>query len=456
MKKSQSRRRLLRKSLLVLVVAVMSALSSCKQESSDVSSLLSTVPSSSGMVVGVNLKSVLEKSGCVVDGSSIKAGKEVQEWLDGLSSPGANAEMLRLFLNGDSGIDPQGMVIFTDAYNSYATAMIADTDKFISFVEKQTGGQFSEAEGGVKVCNNVAINGAQMWLCWSSVTTIDAKAIKNYATLSENQSFLTKNVSEPIAEMKTDIAGWADISTLAKNMLSMGEMAQLNLAVGALFQDPASVAVTIDCGKGKMEGHLCVLNDKGDNAKFLLPTKKVDVDLVKGIGGTADILVAGCITKDFTKKVERMLSSFGGNLFSEYTKAIAQIDGTVGVACGVRDNGKIPVNGFAQTDGDPGADVMNFLSQFGSTKKDGDMVRFSEGTVSGALDVENTAAAMKGAWLAAASSMAANDDSGLKTIEGKLVPDDGGLRLDVTVTAKDNSKNILLTVLKDFSKRSAY
>lgn len=453
---TQTRGRLLSRSLLVLVIAVVSALTSCKQESSDVSSLLATVPSSSGMVVGFNLKSVLDKAGCKVDGSSIKAGKEVQAWLDGLTSPGANAELLRLFLNGDSGIDPQGMVFFMDAYNSYATAMLADTDKFIAFVEKQTGGSFAEAEGGVKVCNNIAINGAQMWICPSSATTIDAKAVKNYATLSQNQSFLSKNVSEPISSMSTDVAGWADVSTLAKTALSMGEMAQLNLAVGALFENPASVAFTVDCEKGKMVSHLSVLNDKGSNAKFLLPTKKIDVDLVKGIGGMADVIVAGCITKDFTKKVERMLSSFGGNLFSEYTKAFSQIDGTVGVACGVKEGGKTPVNGFAQTDGDPGADVMNFLSQFGSTRKDGNMVRFNDGTVSGSLDVEKTAAEMKGAWIAAAYSMSESDESGLKTVEGRLVPDGGGLRLDVTLTAKDTSKNILLTILKDFGNRSAH
>ncbi|MDE6792623.1 MAG: hypothetical protein K2J48_06025, partial [Muribaculaceae bacterium] len=50
------------KAMLCLIAVVLTTLTSCKKESSDVSSLLATVPSSAGAVIGVNLKTVLEKA----------------------------------------------------------------------------------------------------------------------------------------------------------------------------------------------------------------------------------------------------------------------------------------------------------------------------------------------------------------------------------------------------------
>lgn len=439
------------KSLLCLIAVVLTTFTSCKQESSDVSSLLATVPSSAGAVVGVNLKTVLEKADCEVNGSSIKAGKELENWLATIKQPGSKGEMLRVFLNSDSGVDPQGMVVFIDAYSTYATAMLADTDKFISFVEEQTGGKFSEAEGGVKVCGNIAIYGAQMWIS-SNSATIDAKAVKNYASLSENQNFLTKNVSKPVVEMESDIVAWGDISTLAKSFLSFGEMAQYNVVIGALFDNPVSLALSVNFEKGKLNSKIKVLNDKGETAKFLLPTKKIDANVVKGLGGTADMVVAANISKDFTKKVEKMLSSFGGGMFDAYLKPLSCVDGTIAVEAGVRENGETPLNGIVQTDGNPTPEVMNFLSQFGSTKKEGNSVMFSKGKVSGDLNVEEMASSLKGAWLGGQYSLSANSKN-YKSAAMLLIPDGGGLRLEIQVDGKDSSKNILLSVLKDFSSR---
>ncbi|MDE5975903.1 MAG: DUF4836 family protein [Muribaculaceae bacterium] len=443
-----------RLALLCLLAALIPALNSCKQEPSDVSSLLATVPSSSGMVVGINLKSVLEKAGCEVDGSSIKAGKEVKEWLGKLPADAKNAETLRLFLNGDSGIDPLGAVFFSDAYNVYATAMLADTDKFISFVEKQSGSKFADEDGSVKVCGNVAVLGAQMWLC-TSATYIDAKAVKNYATLSESQNFMSKDVSAPLAEMKTDVVGWADINTIMKNNLPFGQMAQVNLIMGALYDNPASLAFSLDFKKGNMEAQTVVLNDKGDKAKFLLPTKKIDTGLVKGLGGNADLVVAACVTKDLVKKVEKMLSSLGGGMFSNEIKALGSLDGTVAVAQGIPQDGKEGTNGVAVTDGNPSLDLMNILSRFGQTRKDGNNVFFSEGTMAGPLNVETIAGEMDGAWLGVAfgaDKVGSRQPQGIKDVVLIFRPDGNGLTLNVKVNAKDDSKNILLQIVKDLAE----
>ncbi|MDE6228112.1 MAG: DUF4836 family protein [Muribaculaceae bacterium] len=439
------------KGLFCALVALCALLPSCnKKEPSDVSSLLSTVPSSAGVVVGIDLRSVLEKAGCKVDGSDITPGKEVEEWLAGNNTNGPKGEMLRMFLNGESGIDPEGAVLFVDAYNFYATAMLADTGKFISFVEEKSGNKFSEAEGGVKVCGNVAVNGAQMWMA-PNASGIDPRAIKNYSSLSEGQNFLSKNVSAPIASMEKDIVAWGETGTLAKYYLSFGDLATFNLIVGALFDNPTSLAMSVDFQEGKAMGELKVLNDKGNTAKFLLPTKKIDVDLVKGLGGQADVVVAGNITKDFSKKVEKMLSSFGGGMFDNYIKPLSQIDGTVAVELGVRQNGELPINGVVQTDGDPNPDVMNFIAQFGTTRKDGNSVRFSKGEMNGNLKVEDEASEMKGAWLGIAYSTGSDSKWNLSSLNCSLVPEDGGLRLDATGNFKDASKSSLLSLIQDFA-----
>lgn len=417
--------------LLSLIVALVGGLTSCTQQPTDVTSLLSTVPSSSGLVVGLNLKSILDKTGGKVEGN--------------------NTEMLRVLLNGDSGIDPVGLVVFQDAYNIYATAMLADTDKFISFVEDQTGSQFAEAEGGVRICGQVAINGAQMWYCYSSLNGIDARAIKNYASLSENQSFLSKDVSAPIAEMKTDIAGWADINTLSKKIFSFKELATLNIAVGALFEDPASVAFTINSEKNTVDGKVSVLNNKGKNAKFLLPTKKIDTDLVKGLGGTANFVGGVSLTGDLTKKVEKMLNSFGGGLFDEYVKLLAPLDGTVAVAAGTANGEDTPLNGVAQVKGEQVADLMNFLSRYGATKKEEKLISFSKGTVEGDVKVEEAAAFLKGAWLGGVYHIE-DSKEGYRTLAVALAPEDGGLRTEVKVTGTDPAKNLLIPIIADMTE----
>lgn len=439
------------KGLFCVLVALCVLLPSCnKREPSDVSSLLATVPSSAGAVVGIDLRSILEKAGCKINGSDITPGKEVEQWLAGYNTGGTKGEILRMFLNGESGIDPEGAVIFLDAYNLYVTAMLADTGKFISFVEEKSGNKFSEAEGGVKVCGNVAVNGAQMWIA-PNASGIDPRAIKNYSTLSEGQNFLSKNVSQPLAAMATDIVAWGETGTIAKRFLSFGDLATFNLAVGALFDNPASLALSVDFKKGEVDGVLKVLNDKGNTAKFLLPTKKVDTDLVKSLGGQADVVVAANISKDFSKKVEKMLSSFGGGMFDNYIKPLSQIDGTVAVEFGVRKDGETPANGVVQTDGDPNPDVMNFIAQFGTTRKEGNSVRFSKGEVTGSLNVEEEASRMKGAWFGVAYSAEGSQKWNFSSLNSLLIPDDGGLRLEVTGHFKDGSKNSLLSLLNDFA-----
>ena len=65
--------------MLCLLIAALPALQSCdNKKSADVSDLLSTVPSSAATVIGLDLRTMLEKAGCKVEGSTITPGKEVE------------------------------------------------------------------------------------------------------------------------------------------------------------------------------------------------------------------------------------------------------------------------------------------------------------------------------------------------------------------------------------------
>ena len=123
--------------LLCLMVAFAPLTSCQKEKTANVEDLLSTVPSSAGMVVGFNLSSLLEKAGCKIDGSSVTPGKEIKESLDAAPA-GKQNDLIKALLSGETGIDPVGAILFTDAYNTYFTAAIADTEKYSDFIVKQT------------------------------------------------------------------------------------------------------------------------------------------------------------------------------------------------------------------------------------------------------------------------------------------------------------------------------
>lgn len=442
--------------MVCMLAMMLPVFNSCNKESADAGDLLSTVPSSAGLVVGVNVKSVLEKSGCKVDGSDITPGQEVSAWIDRQKDVKDSARRaLKLFLDGESGIDPTAAIYFTDAYNSYLTAGIADTGKFESFIVDQTGMNLEDAENGVRTCGNIAIKDAQVWICVSSNNTIDAKAVANYATLGANQSFMQNGFSPNIATMTSDIVGWGDIKAIAKQGLPIGDFSTMNLVAGMLFENASAISFNLDFDKGKCGGSLTVMNLDGEPAKYLLPSSKIDLTTVKSVGANAQFVAAMTITKDFTKKIEKIGSSLGGNMFGSFIDALKPIDGTVAVACGDLKNPESSLCGVVTTDGEASRDFMSMLSGFGETKKDGKLVRVTKGTVSGPLDVAKAADMLKGSIFGVVMNMQ-NAEVGagsvLKTMAFRLVPSGKGLKCDITLESVDDSKNMLLALIEQDAK----
>ncbi len=451
MKKTKTAAESFRIALLCMLAFMLPVLNSCKKESADVTDLLSSVPSSAGVVVGFNLQSLLEKSGCKVDGSEITPGAEVASFLESRKDvKSSEREIVKLILNGESGIDPVGAIFFTDAYSSYLTVSIADTQKFTDFVEKQSGQSFADAGIDVRTCANVAIKGAQAWVCVSSDDAIDNKAIANYSTLAEGQSFVSNGFASNISTMTNDIVGWGEIKGIMKAARMYGEMTTVNLLSGMLFEDAASLSFTMDFLKGKLESSVSVLNSKGKPAKYLLPADKIDVATVKSIAKTAQMYGAVCVTKDLVKKLEKMASSFGGSSAAEMFNSLKTLDGTVAVAFSDDDSFGDNISGVVTTDGAPTLDLMSLISRVAPVRKEDNLVRFSKGAVKGEIDVEESADLLKGSTMGVVMDMQSkmvNAGSDFRTLAISLVPASGGIKVDITVESADDSKNILLSLL---------
>lgn len=446
--------RTMRLTLICLLMLVLPALNSCQKETADTRDLLATVPSSSGIVAGINLKSILEKAGCKVDGTDITPGKEVTAWIDSQKDvKDSNRRALKLILDGESGIDPSVAVFFMDAYNSYVTVSLADTKKFEEFVASQSGEQFEDAGDGVRTCGNIAVKGAQAWVCVSSNNTIDAKAVANYANLGDNQSFMKNEFSSKIATMTTDVVGWGDIKSFSKQGFSFNQLSSASMFMNAVFEDASALSFDLDFQKGKTVASVSVLNTKGENAKYLLPTSKVDLSTVESLGEHAELVIALTITKDFTKKLEKI----GGSMLSSVIETIKSIDGTVAVACGSLDNPEESLSGVVTTDGEPSREFMAMLSQFGATKKDGKLIRVSKGTLTGGFEVDKVSDYLKGSILGVVLNTQApglNIAPGMfDTLAVTLVPQGSGLKCDIVALSNDQSKNMFLSFIEGDTKK---
>lgn len=442
--------------MLCAMIAFLPMLTSCnKEKTANVADLLSTVPSSAGVVVGVNLSSMLEKVGCKIENSSIIPGKEVKEILASSQVAPQHFAIIETLLSGESGIDPIGAIFFSDAYNSYLTAALADTEKFCDFVVKQTQLPFQDTEGNVKVSGNVAVNGAQMWVCLSNVT-IDPKAVKSYTSLEQTQSFVSLPVASGIATMTHDIVGYGQIADIIGNRLSVSDNALFSLVAAFIFDSPSALSFNLDFLKGELKGKAMILNSKGEAAKCLLPLKKIDSDQVKGLSNTANAAFAVCLPKDLIEKVSKMAAPLGANLLKVFTTSVEALDGTSAVVINSNETYLRQLSAVVATNGNPPLDMMQILATYGNTRKDGKLVYVTRGEVTGSIETSRIAEKFKGA----AFGVAANTESGLNLTDDfatdtfvlTLNPESGSLTVNIWASTADKDKNSLLPILKSIAK----
>lgn len=441
----------------IVLAMLLLCLSSCKEDRADMSSLLSTVPSSAAGVVSINLKAMLQDVGCKVDGKEIKPGKEITDLMKKLDDKERN-DLIRLF-NGDTGVSPDCAVIFFDSNRCFLTVSLADVDEFCRFFEEDRGSTFTDAGNNVRICENVAVKGAQAWYCLTPGKRIDADAIAAYSVLKNSQSFLSTEMAGLFINADKDIVGWGNIQTVLSGFMSRSNLSILSIGMGFLFEDAQNLSFSVDFEDAEMEAEVLVLNENGKPAKYLLPADKINLNTIEGLGETCDALFAFTVTPKMVSKFEKIGSAIGGTLFSEIPDLLKNIDGTVAAISSNPDSGGFKsINGVITTKGNVSQELKDMISNgIAPVKEDGKMLRFSDGTVTGHLNVKESAEQIKGSCLGVVVDL-----NGLGVVNGSIPnipstfhsltfsmnPESGGIEFKLVLNGTDSKENILLTILK--------
>lgn len=439
--------------IVLLVATVLFVFNSCKKETVDVTELLKSVPSSAAGVVVFNMESLLEDAGCKIKDHRVTPGKDILNYIE-KSNPAYKDYML--LFDGGTGIEPKGALLFYDSNRIYLTFALYDVNKFCEFIENQNGSKFTNENNGVKVNGNVAVKGAQGWICISKGKRLDSDAIASYSSLETSQSFLVTPMGEKLLVEENDIRGWAIINTFLNEILSRSDRSMVTLGLGFLFEDSESVKFKVDFKKGELEAEALVLNSKGKPAKYLLPSEKIDIETIKQTGSTCDALMAFTINSKLIKKFEQIGNAFGGSLFGDLGETLKNIDGTVGIISSGEGTGE-SISGIITTKGEVSKTLRDLISQqIAPVSVEGKYLKFSKGDVKGSLDVAECAEELKGCCLGIAVDPTGynsikyeeNAPTGLKNMYVKFKPESGGLEVEIEVKTNDPNENSLLTVLK--------
>lgn len=418
--------------------------------SADAGDLLGTIPSDASLVTVINSQSILEKMGCKVSGDKIEPGKDFQAMIERNVKNGDREKLAAVF-NGETGVDPSVMAIFQVGYYTYLTGYLSDPAKFKTAVEENDNSKFATEEG-IDVCKNIAVSNSQFWVSLEQ-GSIDPREIKHFTALDKTQSFLDNSYSSHLTEFSSDVEGWGNINGLLNTApLGFQQRASMQMAIQMLFEDPSAFGYSIDFGKGKGDLTLSVLNGKGKDAKFQLPTQELDINALQTIGGKTNALFGIAVPNKLIKKLTDEVSKKGPSVFGEYLKIFQCLDGTIGAAINPDTKSGLGVHGFITT---TGQDVNGLQNLLGDLKmnviKDGKVLRVSEGDVTGNADVADLSKELKGAMLGIAITDPAAFGSAkvnLNTAVFTLVPDGDTLRVKISGRSSDDKENFLLSLIR--------
>ena len=435
--------------MAVAAILVSAIFSSCSGDKADVSELLATVPADASAVVAVNMKNLVEKSGSKIDGSKILPGTELEAFISAKDED-EDINELREILNGESGIDPTVALVFLEGPDLYFTGFLANPDDFKIFTKKRFEGEFSESNG-VSSLGNVALKGNQFWIHANHRNAIDTDQITRFISLSDKLSFLSNGYAEKISTFTNDIEGWANISSLySASGMSFQQKAMAGMGLAILFSDAQDIAFHADFANGSLSTSLSVLNSKGSPAKFNLPTDRIDVGMVKGLGDSAEYIFAMAVSPKLIDQLRKDLGDKNIPGLNEFAKAFSALDGT----CIVEGSGE-NVKGVCSTKGEDSAALADLISQAlqVTVNKDGKLLRFEKGEVSGTILNAEVAARFKGSMVAFISSsekVAGVEFKGfpVKDIFSALIPADGSMQMEVVVSSDAPKENFLLTWIK--------
>ena len=438
----------------LLLIASISLPGCSDSDNSDAEALLSTVPSSVSAVAVISPEAILEKAGCRSEGGKVAIPQEVKTLVDGISDAKTRSAV-ETVVSGESGVDPACAVFFSDIYNSYLTAMVADTGRFRSFAESTTGRRFSKA-GDIDVCGNIAIKGAQMWVCLSSDSTIDAKATANFTTLGKSRSFMSNKATE-LMTGRHDISVWSDANAVARTSSGAGFPSGGSygpMALSTAFADATAYLATIDFDNGGLRVKGNVLNSDGGYAKYLLPTGKIDTSVAEKIGGDVQALMAIDLSAALIKKLQGVASMVGQQ---GYADMLSPIDGTAAIGLSDAQNPGQGLRAVITTKDGANQALLGILGLAGQTKTDGKYVMLTAGAGSGkGMPVKEAASKLKGSTfgIVVAGEAFKSVELPVSLLTARLMKEHDSLELDLVVKSDNPKENAAITLLRFFNKAS--
>ncbi|MDE5848594.1 MAG: hypothetical protein K2H38_00435 [Muribaculaceae bacterium] len=409
-------------SLLALLTLVFVAVGCSKTGNDDSASLLRTVPADASSVVVVNIAHTVESLGGSTDGSTVKLSDDLQKTIDQSQAiKSEDKKQIKEICDGETGVAMSSIVFFSAA-RSYVTGLLNDPDKFVAYVEKESGSK-AVVEGDARTIDNVAVLGNQFWVCTTGRP--DVEQLKYYQELGDKQSYVSVDASKLLLEADKVMTYVADVN---RSMSLVPNGTYMKMASSLVFNDMAYVAGSADIKKKSFIANASVLNSDMKPAELLLPVEKIDASVVKSFDKNADVFIAAGVPKKLIKKITDLAGSMMGGSQGQALGMLEAIDGTIAVRT---NSGANDGEARIQTTGKDFADFSNLLqSAFGVTvTRDGDMITAVYGSkdFSGSITPSEAADMLKGSWIGVVTKgFPARDVTSVT----KLSVDNKSLRLD--------------------------
>lgn len=422
--------------ILLLAMTLIVAAGCSRSGSDDSGSLLRTIPADASSVVLINLDETVKSLGGKTDGTTIQFPADIKKAVaDSEAISDHNKQIFDDICAGETGISISSLVYFSAA-RSYVTGLLNDPDKFVAYAQKSQVNPndtsampvaVTDDKGIRQIGRNTVVIGNQFWVCTEG--TPDTEQLDYYRRLNDNQSYASSETAPLLLEKDKVVTFVADVK---RSFDRMPESTYLRMAASLMFDDIAYLAGTAHFQKKNFICSSKVLNSKMKPADLLLPSEKIDVEVVKSLNKNGDVFMAAGIPKKLSKKIADALASLIGPNSSSMASALQQIDGTSAACFDINGNS---VLAHISTTGKDFASLSGMLQMLPgvTVTREGDMLTLKygdTGVASGSLTAENAAAKLKGAWIGVVSSDV--PAKGMNTV-GRLVPDDKSLKLDIEV-----------------------
>ncbi len=410
-------------SLLTVMTLLLLAVGCSKSSSDDALSLLRTVPADASSVVVVNIASAVERLGGSTDGAKINLSKELQKTIDESQAiKPKDKQDLKEICDGESGVAISSVVFFSAA-RSYITGLLNDPDKFVAYMQKNSGKDVRE-EDGAKIIGQTAVIGNQFWECTTG--TPDIEQLKYYQQLNEKQSYVSTDGAKLLMDGDKVMTYVADVN---RSLAMIPNASYMKIASSLIFNDMAYLAGDADIKNKTLTSSTFVLNSDMKPAELLLPVEKIDPSVVKSFDKGGAIYFAAGVPSKLTKKIADLAGSMMGGNSDAITGVLESIDGTI--ALRANPDGK-EVEARIQTTGKNFAELSSLLQNlFGLTvTRDGDTLTAVLGSkdFTGNITPSQAADKLKGAWMGIVSDGFIARDV---TTVTKLSMDKKSLRLDI-------------------------